>query len=134
MTHEIAFPFVRVFASQIGPKYIYRWKPGVAQGESESPFYHGMGKMVITEIGRCSIEGFQSRVFYVRSWIDPDGASFGNLRNLRVIAVSGFTRLISGHRYRRCKLVARESDDDGATWDQAMEELEARTPHAEAQR
>lgn len=80
------------------------WSPGCTfERTSEYDgdwFADGEGKMILTVISRHKpSDKHQERVFYYRSWVDPDGVEFGK-NILRVTALSNFTKLVKGFRYK----------------------------------
>ena len=58
------------------------WRPGVRwTGDGfhdDYPEAHGMGFVIYTVIDTHKLpKPYRARVFYLRSWIDPDGRAFG---------------------------------------------------------
>lgn len=56
------------------------------------------GHMLITEIHRVSIPGFEDRIFYTRQWRGPDGETFGK-RGLRCKGARAFKQMLKGWRH-----------------------------------
>jgi hypothetical protein len=71
-------------------KEILSWKPGLKwenefTGESFATA-HGMGECVWTIVDTHKLPApYKTRVFFIRTWIDPDGRSFGK-KDLKVLA------------------------------------------------
>lgn len=106
---EVDYPFVRDTFYNVdvdGQGFSDEsWRPGTKHvieypdGES-TPVAHGLGKMLLTVVKRVEMpRRLAERVFYQRRWRDPDGREFGK-RTIRVTTAAGFTRLLSGYRYR----------------------------------
>ena len=98
-THEIKVPFQYW---SLGEDDGY--KPGCRRRELEGPWDEGgyvadeWGHMLITEISRVSIPGFEDRVFYTRRWRDPSGHEFGK-RDLRCKGARAFKQMLKGWRH-----------------------------------
>ena len=109
IVHEIPVPFHKHGDA------VYDWTPG-CKLEHESQYaghIHGeasfrdefdyvadaQGVMVINEIQRTPVTGFEDRVFFTRAWRDPDGGEFGKSK-LRVMGARGFARLLKGWRHK----------------------------------
>ena len=56
------------------------------------------GHMLINEVQRVSIPGYEDRVFYTRQWRDPLGNEFGK-RDLRCTGARAFKQMIKGWRH-----------------------------------
>ena len=56
------------------------------------------GDMLINEVQRVSIPGYEDRVFYTRQWRDPLGNEFGK-RDLRCKGARAFKQMIKGWRH-----------------------------------
>jgi hypothetical protein len=67
-------------------------------GLLDSYLYDTFGKMVLKVEGTHTIPGRAERIFYTKTWIDPDGKEFGK-DTLRVTSRGAFTRLLKGRRY-----------------------------------
>jgi len=108
-THEIKCPFHSWgFGEEDG------WAPGcrVETGEEYAGHAFGeatwrkthtymadaWGQMVIREVQRVSITGFEDRIFYVRTWRDPDGVEFGK-KGLKCKGARAFARMLKGWRH-----------------------------------
>lgn len=103
-THQVAYPFARSTyeAFDIDGPYIEEcWRPGIRFEQINDDSYavsDGMGAMLLEEVGRFKPGRYPERVFYVRSWIDPDGKQFG-IKKLRMTTATTFARLIKGYRH-----------------------------------
>jgi len=104
-TYKIKYPFVRTkyfdfTCEDDAPKD--GWRPGVefASGDEwDGCFYaDGKGYQVLQVVDVHKPGKYRTRVFYTRSWIDPDGVEF-NKPGLRIMAMSGFKNLLKGYRY-----------------------------------
>ena len=99
VTHEIRVPF-RYWSQgeQDG------WLPGCKQRELENQYDEGgyvaddWGSMLITEIQRVSIPGYEDRIFYTRQWRDPLGNEFGK-RDLKCKGARAFKQMLKGWRH-----------------------------------
>lgn len=56
------------------------------------------GHMLINEIQRVSIPGYEDRIFYTRKWRDPLGNEFGK-RDLRCKGARAFKKMLEGWRH-----------------------------------
>ncbi|MDR0216171.1 MAG: hypothetical protein LBJ15_19550 [Comamonas sp.] len=56
------------------------------------------GCMLITEIQRVSIPGYEDRIFYTRRWRDPLGNEFGK-RDLKCKGARAFKQMLKGWRH-----------------------------------
>lgn len=100
------FPFVRHVATVLDadgdPEDIPCWKPGCNQvnvpPDDSEPQADGQGTMRLTVVSVHTPPGFPQRVFYLRTWIDPDGKTFGR-RRLIVCVTPAFRRRASGYLY-----------------------------------
>ncbi len=98
----VPYPFVRSEYQDADGEWTTCWRPGT---EQESVYHDdsrcvaaAMGSMVITEISAHKPSGYPERVFYVRTWVDPDGRAFGK-RRCRITTRQAFSRLLKGYRY-----------------------------------
>lgn len=78
------------------------WVPGT-WSEPEPPdnsidVADGVGVMRLSVVSVHKPGKYPTRVFYVRTWIDPDGKEFGK-RGLRVTTLSAFKRKAAGYGY-----------------------------------
>jgi hypothetical protein len=103
---KVIYPFVREAYQAFGPngyEDLETWRPGVrfehVGSEDLGSVADGVGHVVYTEISRHKPGKYPTRVFFTRSWIDPDGNAFGN-SCLRIVTLQKFNRLIAGYRYR----------------------------------
>lgn len=96
-THEIKVPFHHWSQGERDG-----WLPGCEKDvndDNELTYAaDDWGHMVITEIQRVSIPGFEDRVFYIRQWRDPEGAEFGK-RDLRCKGARAFKQMLKGWRH-----------------------------------
>jgi hypothetical protein len=78
------------------------WRPGISEdvdhGGNPSYALDGYGEMVLTVVDVFRPGRFPTRVFYTRSWVDPDGRTFGK-GALRITTAANFTKLRRGYRY-----------------------------------
>lgn len=100
------YPFVR----EIVPDFegteaggeVMSWRPGTRSvyvyPDDAEAVADGMGCIVLTEVSRHKPGRYPERVFYVRSWIDPDGRRFGK-GALRMTTATAFERLCKGYRH-----------------------------------
>lgn len=102
---RVAYPFssstYQAFDSD-GPYTEECWRPGtraeqVDEGQAEY-VSDGLGLMLLEEVGRFKPGRYPERVFYVRTWVDPDGKAFGR-RHLRMTTATTFARLLKGYRH-----------------------------------
>ena len=109
--YRVACPFVRsVYTSynEDGPSSILSWRPGVIfeavgpWGDSSAPMAHGEGTAVyrVVDIHKLPTP-YPARVFFIRTWVSPDGNAFG-LRKLRITTLDAFRRRIAGYRSTAC--------------------------------
>ena len=104
---KVPYPFVLTIGSALddeGPSYFPSWKPGTEEREvypdSSEMVYHGIGSMVLTVVATFKPPKWPTRVFYTRSWTDPQGRTFGK-NNLRITTLGNFNRMKDGYRYRQ---------------------------------
>ena len=57
-----------------------------------------MGTMVVTVVSLHRPGTFTTRVFFVRTWIDPAGKPFGK-KKLRIKGLAAFRRDLAGYRH-----------------------------------
>jgi hypothetical protein len=105
---DVPYPFVRVVHTEWWTEAeVPGWRPGTEleyvdlhpdEGESYG-VAEGTGWMRLREVGRSDMSGsWQPRVFYVRTWVDPDGKEFGKL-TLRHATAAAFAKLQLGYRH-----------------------------------
>lgn len=107
--NQVTFPFVRcqveLWDGKEGTRIIDSWKPGTREvmygPESTESVADGMGTMNLDEVSRHKPGRYPERVFYVRTFTDPDGRTFGKTI-LRVTSAQNFRRLCTrfGYEYR----------------------------------
>ena len=110
---RIAYPFVQepiTLMDDEGPYTMLAWRPGVIEPPLEMRSYgdgwadfirwcHGIGACVLTEIEKVVLpKPYQPRIFYVRTWVDPDGKAFGKT-TLRVCTETKFLAMLQGYFY-----------------------------------
>ena len=102
---KVRYPFVLTTGNECdeeGPHYFPSWKPGVERQavypDSDEAVFHGEGFMVLTVVDTFKPGKYPTRVFYTRSWIDPQGHTFGKTK-LRMTTVGHFKTLVNGYRY-----------------------------------
>lgn len=78
------------------------WRPGVEHDYvdeySSRTFADANGEVEYTVIAVFKPGRFPSRVFYTRTWVDPDGKRFGK-QKLHITTVQHFKTLIKGYRH-----------------------------------
>ena len=96
-THEIKVPF-------------HHWSRGEEDGYSpgcekctgdDGEIAYGAdewGHMLISEIQRVAIPGYEDRIFYTRRWRDPLGNEFGK-RDLKCKGARAFRQMLKGWRH-----------------------------------
>lgn len=102
----VTFPFVHctvdLHDGEGGSMKVDSWRPGtraVMSGpESTEDVADGLGTMNLSEVSRHKPGKYPERVFYVRTFTDPDGRTFGKT-NLRMTTAQNYRRLCSGHSY-----------------------------------
>ncbi len=109
-TFRVAYPFA--LEEYSGPKdgEFYdgkTWRPGVRFEVRDSGYLYdpdqvaiadGMGQMVLEVVSRHKPGKFPERTFFLRSFVDPNGRSFGKAK-LRVTTTQAFKRMASGYRH-----------------------------------
>lgn len=105
---RVKFPFVAdVFSGHDvdGPYQEDTWRPGVRSIDvypDDSEFVaDAEGEMILTVVDIYKPGKYPERVFYTRSWVDPDGKEFGKGK-LFIATTPTFKRRASGyyHPYR----------------------------------
>ena len=106
--HEVVFPFVRgTFAAydEQGVTELPTWLPGTRLEAADDDGYDSeyqadaMGKMILHVVGRFKPGKYPERTFYLRSFVDPSGRTFGK-DNLRIISSAAFKRMLKGYRHK----------------------------------
>jgi hypothetical protein len=119
---QVAYPFARckvdIHDGEGGTIQIDSWKPGtrsvfVYPDDSED-VADGMGWMNLAEVSRHKPGKYPERVFYVRTFTDPDGRTFGKT-HLRMTTAQNFKRLSARFNYRFRMAGEEESNDDYIT-------------------
>lgn len=100
-----AYPFVRdnyIYHDEEGGVAVRTWNPGVisieivgAYGEDIDIVAHGEGQQILTVIDVHKPGRYPTRVFFTRTWVDPDGRKFGKTK-LHIATVDKFRRLSRG--------------------------------------
>lgn len=106
MLCEVKFPFVRckveLWDGKEGVQVVDSWRPGtrgvLVYPDSSEDVADGIGTMSLTEVSRHKPGRYPERVFYVRTFTDPDGRTFGKTK-LRMTTAQNYRRLCSGHSY-----------------------------------
>lgn len=76
------------------------WNPGVSieivsdYGDTDV-LAHGEGQQILTVVDVHKPGKYPTRVFYTRTWVDPDGRKFGKSK-LHIATVEKFRRLSRG--------------------------------------
>lgn len=106
--HRAQYPFVRTTYDALPddadgvPQERPTWRPGVEHENlsqySEWTYADGMGAVEYVVIGVFKPGSYPARVFYTRTWVDPDGKRFGN-QKLRITTMQNFRTLIKGYRH-----------------------------------
>lgn len=73
------------------------WRPGVRYDGDEA-VADNSGSMVLDVISIHKPGKYPERIFFIRTWIDPDGKVFGKKR-LRMATRYAFEKLTQGYRY-----------------------------------
>lgn len=115
---RVKFPFVRCEVDVpdddpegVGYAKISSWTPGVefvnVYPDDSEAVCDGEGEMVLTVVDVHKPGRFPARVFFTRSWVTPDGKTFGK-GALRITTAQAFKRRAAGymHEYRNRKEVA----------------------------
>lgn len=103
---SVAFPFVRckvdIHDGEGGATTVDSWRPGtravMVYPDDSEDVADGMGTMNLAEVSRHKPGRYPERVFYVRTFTDPDGRTFGKT-HLRMTTAQNYRRLCSGHAY-----------------------------------
>lgn len=80
------------------------WRPGFepyATQYTEGYYCHGWGREVRRIVSIHKPGNYPARVFYVRSWVDPDGNAFGKT-SLKIKSASAFKRWALGRSDSGC--------------------------------
>ena len=118
---SIGYPFHKKKVSLVDQDGIYEtdsWIPGVTlvpvnnEGDTEA-VAHGMGLMELTVVATFKPGKYPERVFFTRSWVDPEGKRFGK-GLLKIMVKSAFKRRLNGY-YHEFKLEkpSEEGKDEG---------------------
>lgn len=99
------YPFIRNTHQYLGDEGSFDqevWRPG-AEFESDgsgdvNALADGVGEVIYTVVSIYTPPKFPTRVFYTRSWVDPNGNTFGK-RGLQIAVMSKFKRLARGYLY-----------------------------------
>lgn len=79
------------------------WKPGVrfeyVQPDGTESFADALGRVVLTVVSVHKPGRFPTRVFFTRTWIDPEGKAFGKTK-CRMTTVPAFKRLAHGYMHQ----------------------------------
>lgn len=116
---QVAYPFARckvgIHDGEGGTIQIESWAPGtrgvfVYPDDSED-VADGMGWMNLQEVSRHKPGKYPERVFYVRTFTDPDGRTFGKTK-LRMTTVQNFKRLSTrfGYRFRMANYIDKADE------------------------
>jgi hypothetical protein len=108
---RVKYPFVRAeYEEHDADEYglsvttVKSWKPGVEfiacgyYGDDTEAVCDAEGEMVLTVIDVHKPGRFPARVFFTRSWVDPDGKAFGK-GALRITTVPAFKRRTAGYMH-----------------------------------
>ena len=103
--YEVRYPFVRCTFTNFdedGPFDDEGWRPGFEFSANKSeegadPAADKWGKVFYSVIDVHKPGKFPTRVFYTRSWEDPDGRRFGK-GTLRMVTLEKFNRMLKGMR------------------------------------
>ena len=103
ITYIVKYPFIKTTFSFYEGSKTPTWKPGIEyryacpQAEAE-PYADGRGYQCIKVISKHKPPGFPERIFYTRTWIDPDGKEFGK-NQCRVKTTGNITKILNGFQY-----------------------------------
>jgi hypothetical protein len=92
------------------------WRPGVEQaglpphGEEVEAVCDGEGQMVLEVVDVHRPGNYPTRVFFTRSWIDPEGKPFGK-GGLHIMTVQAFKRRAAGYMHEYRMRTAEEQAD-----------------------
>lgn len=103
---RLCYPFVREACEEYdfathSMVDAWRWKPGVTfeeDAECQSAWADGEGLMILTAVATFKPGRYPTRVFYTRTWVDPDGKPLGKPA-LRMMTQEKFRRVSKGYRY-----------------------------------
>lgn len=109
--YNVVYPFARATYTDHGngdeeggdsPEEVPTWKPGVrhadkGEGDIES-LVDAFGRMVLTVIDVHKPGKYPTRVFYTRTWVNPDGKAFGKGK-LKITTVSAFLSFTRGYKH-----------------------------------
>jgi len=100
--YRCPYPFKRedvTLYSASGPYEKMSWVPGVYEtGEYGHLIADGTGELILDVVSIHKPGKYPERVFYVRTWKDPDGKVFGKGK-LRITTMAAFKRMAKGYRY-----------------------------------
>ncbi len=101
----VAHPFVKEEFSgydEDGPYKRMSWRPGIKTEfvgpESTGTFANGVGAQIVTIISTHKPGKYPNRVFFTRSWRDPDGHQFGKTK-LRMTTAGALRSICNGYRH-----------------------------------
>ncbi len=103
--YSFDYPFVREELEPWDDKTVLGlWRPGVQREQDECghmapPYADGIGRQVINIISVHKPGKYLPRVFYLRSWIDPDGKEFGSTI-VKVRTAQSLGKIIRGYGYK----------------------------------
>ena len=104
--HRVPYPMVLEPVELIGDDGPYQtksWRPGVCYVQ-QCPYgdpaasADGVGWMVLHVVSVHKPGKYPERVFFIRTWIDPDGQAFGKTK-LRMTTTQAFRAMAKGFRY-----------------------------------
>lgn len=108
--YRATFPFVRTTYEAMPDDLVGcglpverpTWRPGCEHETSNTgdtwSFAHADGEVAYSVVATFKPDKYPTRVFYLRSWIDPDGKRFGK-NNLRITTTQNFRHLLKGYRH-----------------------------------
>lgn len=95
-------------------KQVPSWKPGIdhtrVAPDDVEPLHDGEGFIKLTVVDVHKPGDFPTRVFYIRTWIDPQGKEFGK-PCLRITTLGHFRRLAQGWRHRTTRSITDVAAD-----------------------
>lgn len=101
----IVHPFVKEKYSGLdedGPYERMSWRPGIRTEfvgpETTDTLADGVGAQIITIISNHKPGKYPARVFFTRSWRDPDGHQFGKTK-LRMTTAGALRSICNGYRH-----------------------------------
>lgn len=106
MVFEFEYPFVRDVVTLwdcADGRTILTWRPGVRMvlvpPDDAEQVFDAIGRQIATVVSVHKPGRFPMRVFFTRTWLSPDGESFGRGARLRATTMQAFRKLTAGFRH-----------------------------------